>query len=212
MYIYIVGMSIDFRGATEFLKAVASAATTVAGALESVGTELTAAKAVAEAKGEFARLPGAKGSPAVAPGTTTDTEMIAWMRKNVSGGVYWEKAVADYICYKEGSALKPEPKGPSVSYNLPNLGEELGDKVPQGLRLFPSYMTANDMKAKDPLPDLEAKEQDDLAKDAAEYDAIPPQISGRPAVDTSAMAMEISRKGFSEACTDDKLKQYLESR
>ncbi len=209
-------MSVDFKGATEFLKAIASAATTVAGALETVGTELTAAKAVAEAKGEFWRLPGAKGSPSAesmkvaerlvnepaAPKGIdgTDTGMIQWMRKNVSGGVYWEKAVADYICYKEGSALKPEPKGPSVSYKMPNLGPELGDRVPQGLRLAPPrYKTTEDLKAKDPLPDLEAKEQDDLARDAAEYDAIPPQISGRPEVDTTAMAAEISRKQISRS-------------
>jgi hypothetical protein len=78
---------------------------------------------------------------------------------------------------------------------MPNLGPEIGDRLPQGLQLSPPrYKTAKDLKATDPLADLEAKEQDDLAKDAAEYDAILPQNDGRPAIDTSAMAMDISRK------------------
>lgn len=184
------------RGASDFLKGVANAANVLVSAVEKLEKDLGDAEAVARARGEFSRLPGAKGSPQVAA-SKTDMEMIQWMRKNVSGGTYWEKAVADYICYKEGSALKPERTGPSVAYKLPNLGPELGDRIPQGLRLrigTTRYNTAEEMKARDPLPDLEANEQDDLAKDAAEYDAIPPQIEGRPAVDTTAMAMEVSRK------------------
>jgi hypothetical protein len=264
------------QGASDFLKGVATAANVLVSAVEKLEKDMGDAQAVARAKGEFWRLPGAKGSPETLPGATapkgvgitvskesldamasrlvnasggampgtgvkkvtTDVSMVEWICANAKPGCQWEKVVLDYISYRERTAT-------------PDLGPELGDKVPQGLRLFPRSRDVVDAMKKeskpatdaemmqwmrknarpgsswdqaaadyicykegsalrpeskgpsvsyklkpdhDKLTDLGAAEQDDLAKDAAEYDAIPPQIEGRPAVDTNAMAMEISRK------------------
>ncbi len=56
-------MSVEFKAATNFLRSVATAAKVMADALEQAEKDLAAATAVANAKGEFWRLPGAKGSP-----------------------------------------------------------------------------------------------------------------------------------------------------
>ena len=61
-------MSVEFKAATNFLRSIATAAKVMADALEQAEKDLAAATAVANAKGEFWRLPGAKGSPAVLPG------------------------------------------------------------------------------------------------------------------------------------------------
>lgn len=104
-------MSVEFTAATNFLRSIATAAKVMADALEQTEKDLCAAKAAANAHGEFSRLPGAKGSPTTLEGT--DTACIQWIRKNARPGSSWDQALADYIVYKDGAALRPEPKGPS---------------------------------------------------------------------------------------------------
>lgn len=140
------------KGISEFLKGVATAASTLATAVERLEKEMKDAGA-AGAAGAAAQARSGTKWPSVKPvSTPTDTDCIQWIRKNARPGSSWDQALADYIVHKDGAALRPELKGPAA-YRKP------GD-------------------TSDPLPDLVAAEQEDLAKDSAEYGKSTPFLEG----------------------------------